>query len=244
MRASTSRASAGSSANTISSVEGARAAATAQRSANVATVSTARDHNDCVRRCMPRSLLARRRGVRWAYANVQFAQLLLGDCGWRVDEQVLAALRFRKRDHVANRFGAAHQRHHPVEAERDAAVRRRAVLECVQQKAELPPLVFGRNAESGKDFLLHLGTVDSHRAAAYFPAVQHDVVGLGKRLRRLIAEQRFVPVLGRRERMVPRAPALALLVVFEHWKVDDPQATPTRLNEATIVADLCAQRSQ
>ena len=77
---------------------------------------------------------------------MKVAQLLLGDLGWRFDQQILSALRLRKRDHVADRFNAAHQRNHSVKAERDSAMRWSAILQRVEQEAEFPALVFRCNA--------------------------------------------------------------------------------------------------
>ena len=127
----------------------------------------------------------------------------------RVDEQVLAALRLRERDHVADRFGAAHQRRDAVEAERDAAVRRRAVGERVEQEAELAPLVLRADAERLEHLRLDLGAVDPHRAAADLPAVQHDVVGLRDRVARIGREALLVAVLRRGERDGAARPSAA-----------------------------------
>ena len=54
---------------------------------------------------------------------------------------------FGKGDHVADRLGARHQRDDAVEAEGDAAVRRRAVLQRVEQEAELLPRFLGPDVE-------------------------------------------------------------------------------------------------
>ena len=55
----------------------------------------------------------------------------------RRGERVEAASGLRERDHVADRVGAREQRHDPVPAERDAAVRRGAELEGLEEEAEL-----------------------------------------------------------------------------------------------------------
>src|SRR5205809_3999272 len=73
--------------------------------------------------------------------DVQVAQLLLSHRRRRLDQQILCALRLRESDHVADLLDAGHQRDEPVEAEGDAAVRRRAVLQRFEQKAELLPLL-------------------------------------------------------------------------------------------------------
>ncbi|KAG1241167.1 hypothetical protein G6F68_016956 [Rhizopus microsporus] len=68
---------------------------------------------------------------------MQFFQLLLVHFRRCIGQQILRALRLREGDHVADRFGAGHHRDDAVQAEGDAAVRRRAVLQRIQQVAEL-----------------------------------------------------------------------------------------------------------
>ena len=67
-------------------------------------------------------------------------------------------------------------RHDPVDPERDATVRRRAVLERVEQEAEAPLRLLRADAERVEDLLLDLGGVDTDRAAADLDAVEHYVV--------------------------------------------------------------------
>src|SRR6516225_462340 len=81
----------------------------------------------------PRSSGRRGRAGGVAQADVQLAQLLLVDEARGAGEQVLRALRLREGDDVADRLGARHHRDDAVEAEREAAVRRCAVLERVEQ---------------------------------------------------------------------------------------------------------------
>ena len=69
-------------------------------------------------------------------------------------QQVLRALGLREGDHVADRLGAGHQRDEAVEAERDAAVRRRAVLQRVEQEAELRALSSSAPIFSARNTLL------------------------------------------------------------------------------------------
>ena len=80
---------------------------------------------------------------------MQLAQLLLGDGGGRIDHEVLPALRLGERHHVADLLHAREHRHHAVEAEGDAAVRRGAVGERVEEEAELGALLVGADAERG-----------------------------------------------------------------------------------------------
>ena len=76
--------------------------------------------------------------VRRAHLDVQVAQLLLGRPALGAStSRSWPRCVFGKRDHVADRLDAGHHRDHAVEAERDAAVRRRAVRQRVEQEAEL-----------------------------------------------------------------------------------------------------------
>src|SRR5512134_151834 len=87
----------------------------------------------------------------WLFqAQAELAQLLLVHRARRLGQQALPALRLRKRDHVANRLRARHQRDDPVQAERDPAVRRCAVLQVVEQKTELRTRFGFRDAERGE----------------------------------------------------------------------------------------------
>src|SRR4029453_19100203 len=86
-----------------------------------------------------------RRGA--AQADVQFTQLLLVHRTGGAGEQALRALRLGERNHVADALGARHQRDETIEAERQAAVRRRAVLQRVQQEAELELCLLGADLE-------------------------------------------------------------------------------------------------
>src|SRR5690349_5825170 len=104
----------------------------------------------------PGSELALFRRIRRPHADVQLAQLLLGHGRRRIDQQVLPALRLGERDHVADLLDAGHQRHHPIEPESDASVRRGAVGERIEEEAELLALVLGRDLQRAEHLLLHL----------------------------------------------------------------------------------------
>ena len=74
--------------------------------------------------------------------------------------------------------------------ERDAAVRRRAHRERVEQEAELRALLLGRDPEQVEDLRLQLGLVDPERAAGELDAVADEVVGDRPRGARVAVEQR------------------------------------------------------
>jgi hypothetical protein len=98
-----------------------------------------------------------------AQADVQFAQLLLVDAARRVGQQALGALGLGEGDHVADRLGAGHHGDDAVEAEGQAAVRRRAVLERVEQEAELGLLLLG-------PMLSASNTLPARRRGGYAPS--------------------------------------------------------------------------
>src|SRR5688572_3176918 len=81
-------------------------------------------------------------------------------------ERVEAATGLGEGDHVADRLGARQQGHDAVPAERQATVRRGAVLEGVQQEAELLLGLDLVEAHDREHPLLHVLAVDTDRAAA------------------------------------------------------------------------------
>ena len=85
--------------------------------------------------------------LRVAQPDVQLAQLLLVDRRRRAGHDVDGRGRLRERDHLADRRLAAEQRDQAIEAERDAAVRRRPVLERVEEEAEARLRVLVGHAE-------------------------------------------------------------------------------------------------
>jgi hypothetical protein len=105
--------------------------------------------------------------------NLQLAQLLVVNHGRRAGHQVHGLRGLRERDHFADRRLAAHQRHDAVEAERDAAVRRRAVFERVQEEAE-SRAASSSECRAAEHVPLHVRAVDSNAAAGDFRAVQRQ----------------------------------------------------------------------
>ena len=104
-------------------------------------------------------------------------------------QRVEAAAGLRERDDLADRVGAGQQRDDPVPAERDAAVRRGAVLERVEQEAELLLRLVLAEAHHREDPLLDVVAVDTDRAAADLVAVADDVVGPGQRVAGVAVER-------------------------------------------------------
>lgn len=94
-------------------------------------------------------------------------------------ERVEAAARLREGDDVADGLGAREQRADPVSAERDAAVRRGAVVECVEEEAELASRLCLFQAHHCEHPLLDVAAVDTDGLAVDLIAVVDDVVGVG-----------------------------------------------------------------
>src|SRR5438128_1493218 len=102
-------------------------------------------------------------------------------------------------------------------------MRRRAVFERIQQKAETPPGFLVAETQSIKDNVLNIAAMDTNRTRSEFDAVQHEIVGLGPATRRVSSEFLDVFVMHGCERMMGGIPPLLLFVPFEHRKVDHPQ---------------------
>ena len=85
------------------------------------------------------------------YLQMQFPQLFLVDGRGRVRHQVHRGGGLRERDHLANRALVAEKRRDTVEAERDAAMRRRAVLERLEEEAEAELRLLVADVEQRED---------------------------------------------------------------------------------------------
>ena len=102
--------------------------------------------------------------------------------GWRgggVDHEVDSAGGLGEGDDLAQAGGAGQDHDDAVQAEGDAAVRWRSVLEGVEEEAETFVGFFVRHAERAEDFGLHVLAVDTNRSGAKLVAVENDVVGEG-----------------------------------------------------------------
>ncbi|CAM2152284.1 conserved hypothetical protein [Paraburkholderia tropica] len=193
--------------------------------------------------------LLRRLLLGLTQTDVQFLELTLVDRARRLREQTLRALRLRERDHVADRVGAGHHRDDAVQTERDTAVRRRAVLQRVQQEAELRTRFFRTDLQRAEHLALHVFLIDTDRTAADFPAIQHHVVSLREAAARVRFQIFQVLVLRARERVMRGHVAVFFLVVLEHREVDHPQRLPALLDQTVglaefRMADLQTQRAQ
>ena len=122
--------------------------------------------------------LSGRRALAGASCEAELAQLRLVDRGRGAGQRVGAGGGLREGDHVADRVGAGEALDDAVEAVGDAAVRRRAVAQRLEQEAEARLGLLGVDPERGEDRLPgRSASLDTDRAAAQLLAVPDDVVG-------------------------------------------------------------------
>src|SRR4051794_10075567 len=92
--------------------------------------------------------------------QMKLAQLFRVDRRRRPSHEVDRVRGLWERDHLADRGLAGENRDDTVEAERDAAVRRRPVLERLQEEAEPQLRILFGNAQPREDARLQLSAVD------------------------------------------------------------------------------------
>src|SRR5207247_8311359 len=117
--------------------------------------------------------------------------------------------------------------------ERDPAVRRRAHGQRVEKEAELRTLLLGRDLQQVEHARLHLGLVDSNRAAADLVAVRDEVVSDRRRPSWILVEALLPVGCGPSERMVASGPTLLSLVPLEHREAFDPHEVEPALVDTT-----------
>ena len=110
-------------------------------------------------------------------------------------------------------------------------MRRRAVLQGLQEEAELLGRLLRGQPEQFEDLGLHVAAVDADRAAAQLGAIDHEIVRLGQHGAGIAVQP--VEVIGARagEGVVHRVPTLVAVVELEHREVGHPQECPLGLVE-------------
>src|SRR5579859_1566464 len=166
--------------------------------------------------------LNRSRFGRLDYANVELAQLLRPNLRRGAHHQILRLLSHREDNDFADIWFIGEQHDDAIDARSRTAVRRRAELEGVDHARKLGVdflLGIARNRER----LVHdIRAVVPDRARRQLHAVADDVVLEGEDIERILALQRLQPALRHRERIVREVDLLVVLVILEHWEVDDP----------------------
>src|SRR5262252_8315400 len=98
-----------------------------------------------------------------------------------------------------------------------------AVAKRVEEEAELRARLLVRDAERAEHLGLHLRIVEADRSSADLDAVEDEIVAVAEDLARIGVQEVHALVVGARERVVSGDPSLALLVVLEEGRVDDPE---------------------
>src|SRR5262249_25465582 len=176
-----------------------------------------------MRRVTVASLTASGCPVRVYHVDSELPELSRARRGRPLRSRITPLLRFGERDDFTDRIVTGQHGCQPIETKGDAAHRRRAELEGVEQEAEFRSRLLLADTEEIEDPLLYSLLVDTDRATADLLAIEHEVVRLGQDASRVALEalQVFVPRRG--ERMVHRLPAALVRVPFEERKIDDPE---------------------
>ena len=180
---------------------------------------------------------------------MQLTQLLHGDGGRRAHEKILGTLVHREKHDLAQIFLPREQHDDAIDAGRDPAMRRRAILKRAVHAAEFFEqhiLAIARESES----LLHnVGAVVPDRPRRQLDAIADNVI-----LKRLDREDGFliggvecdesiVIEVRHRKRIVRKVDFLFVLIPLIHREIDDPaELEDVFLREAELVADLEPRR--
>lgn len=157
-------------------------------------------------------------------AQLQFVELFLVECARCLKHHVASAVVLREGDTVADGVKLGEDAHKAVETESETGVRRCAILECVDEEAELGHGLLRCESKDAEHLFLQLAVVDTEAAAANLNAVAYKVVGLGAHLFGMLVEQWDVVRVGHGERVVGGHEALFLVAPLEEREVDNPQA--------------------
>ena len=77
----------------------------------------------------------------------------------------MSGLRLGEGNDLPNRGRAGHEHRHSIQTERDATVRRTAVVERIQEESEPLFCLFSADPQNSKDRKLHFEPVDTYRPA-------------------------------------------------------------------------------
>ncbi len=163
---------------------------------------------------------------------MQFSELLFADGRRRRAHQIDRLGRLGEGDHLTDRLLAGQKHDDPVQSQRDAAMRRSAVAECLQQEAESLFRFLTLDAQGIENLALYVLAMNTDRTPSDLDSVEDDVVGLGQDLGGVAREELEILIARRREGMMQRDEPLLFIIPFEQGKVVDPQEVkPVRWNQ-------------
>jgi hypothetical protein len=113
--------------------------------------------------------------------NVNFLELSRRNSIGRSGERARPRARLRESDDIAYRCSAGKDHDEPVQTERDPAMGRRAVGECVEQEAEASRRPPRNRCPSAQEPLLKLAVVHAECASADLEPVDDQIVREGER---------------------------------------------------------------
>src|SRR5437868_5993020 len=176
--------------------------------------------------------------------DAELAQHRVGHRRRGARERVVAARHLRERDHLANVRLAGHEGDDPVDSCGEAAVRRSAHAQRVEEETELRALLVLPETHDAEDRPLRFRVVDPDRAGAELPAVPDEVVMLAQGRAGIVLEA-LVPGHGRRERVVHERPVAGVFIALEEREVDDPvENVAAGLREPELAAEMRPQPAE
>src|SRR5579872_3722787 len=96
-------------------------------------------------------------------SNPQLPQLPLIHRRWSLAHQIRSASCFREWNDVADRGLACKDHHHAVDAQCDSTVRRRSILQRIEQEAKSPLSLLIAHPERRENLRLHVAPVNTNR---------------------------------------------------------------------------------
>src|SRR5260370_510927 len=176
----------------------------------------------------------------------ELVELVFVNIGWGLGHQILGGGGFRKGDDFADGPFAGEEHDYAVDTEGDAAVRRSAIGQGIEEEAEtVPELLLGKTERSEKA-LLYILAVDTTPDRAELVFIKHDVIAFGANLAAPRLVLQFVQVFFNNtgEGMLGTDPGFVGLTPLEERKAGEPKKFPLRfVDHAERFAKLQTQLS-
>src|SRR6185436_11012017 len=162
--------------------------------------------------------------------------LLIGNLRGRAAHGVHGTSCLWKRDDVANRLLTGQNHDQAIQAERDASMRRRSVLQRLEKEPELFASLGIAEAEDIEDPRLNIAAMDSDGTAANLRAVQHKIVRFGTNVGGVRLQDAKVFVHGRSKWMMAGYPSVFFRRELEQRKVHHPKHVPKACRNPVFTA--------
>src|SRR5258708_654540 len=136
------------------------------------------------------------RFVFYPHLEVQLAQLLFVNERGGIHQQIQCALRFGESDYLADIVFVGEQHNQAIDAQRDTAMGRGAILERFQHVPELLFDLFLAQLHEREDFVLQLCHIDTQTPASDLMAITNEIVLPGTAMERISVKEidvRLVP---------------------------------------------------